>query len=330
MLALCAGVVSAQDRRAAESPEQRAVAYLAAEVASWQPQNHCFSCHNNGDGARALYRASKHSFRVPAQSLTETTRWLSAPQGWTKGLSESPAGDPKLARLQFAAALAEALDAGAVTDRRILNEACSRIAADQQPDGSWHGGESGLGSPATYGKCLATYLARRTLEKSGDTRFAPAIGKADRWLVSAPARSNLDAAAVSMAMEGRSGAEPAAKRRKCVEALLQGQSSDGGWGPYPQTPSEAFDTAITVLALAGAADLTDVARALSRGRAHLLEIQLEAGGWAGTTRPSGSNSYAQHISTTAWAILALLETVRPQDRAATNESTTSRARNRLQ
>src|SRR5262245_1282865 len=87
----------AQDK----SPEQRAVAYLAAEVAAWQPQNHCFSCHNNGDGARALYLALTRSYRVPAESLAETTRWLSSPQNWTKGLSESPAGDPRLARVQF-------------------------------------------------------------------------------------------------------------------------------------------------------------------------------------------------------------------------------------
>jgi len=37
-------------------------------------------------------------------------------------------------------------------------------------------------------------------------------------------------------------------------------------------------------------------------------MQQPAGGWPETTRPSGGVSYAEHISTTAWALYALLET----------------------
>ncbi len=34
------------------SPEARAVAFLAREVPRWSRENHCYSCHNNGDAAR--------------------------------------------------------------------------------------------------------------------------------------------------------------------------------------------------------------------------------------------------------------------------------------
>jgi hypothetical protein len=44
------------------------------------------------------------------------------------------------------------------------------------------------------------------------------------------------------------------------------------------------------------------------GRAFLLEAQLGDGSWVETTRPAGQQSYAQYISTTAWATLALLAT----------------------
>ncbi|MEP7271259.1 MAG: hypothetical protein ABI882_07120 [Acidobacteriota bacterium] len=38
--------------------ESKAVAFLVREVPAWSKGNGCFSCHNNGDGARALYTAS--------------------------------------------------------------------------------------------------------------------------------------------------------------------------------------------------------------------------------------------------------------------------------
>src|SRR6185436_8271216 len=49
---------------AAASPEQRAADYLAREVAAWERDNHCYSCHNNGDGARALFAARRAGLTV--------------------------------------------------------------------------------------------------------------------------------------------------------------------------------------------------------------------------------------------------------------------------
>ena len=47
-------------------------------------------------------------------------------------------------------------------------------------------------------------------------------------------------------------------------------------------------------------------RLVARGRQYLLETQLDDGSWPETTRPAGQISYAQYISTTGWALLALL------------------------
>src|SRR5258706_12410506 len=66
----------------AQSPVQRAVDYLAREVPAWPEKNGCFSCHNNGDGARALYAALQHGLRVPEQALAKTTEWLMDPRQW--------------------------------------------------------------------------------------------------------------------------------------------------------------------------------------------------------------------------------------------------------
>src|SRR5437773_8697281 len=104
------------------SPERRALAYLAQEVPHWSRENKCFSCHNNGDAARALYTAVRLSEPVPAKALADTTAWLSRPQGWDKNGGEGPFNDRGLARIQFAAALVEALEAKQLPDRTALRQ----------------------------------------------------------------------------------------------------------------------------------------------------------------------------------------------------------------
>src|SRR5690348_2971196 len=84
----------------------RALQYLSAEVPRWRVENGCFSCHNNGDGARALYAAG---LLKPASSTTE---WLRAPGDWGKGKMDNPGSDRNLALYQFAAALTSANEAG--------------------------------------------------------------------------------------------------------------------------------------------------------------------------------------------------------------------------
>ena len=55
---------------------------------------------------------------------------------------------------------------------------------------------------------------------------------------------------------------------------------------------------------------SEVATAIDRGRRHLLDGQNPDGSWPETTRPPNLESYAQRISTTAWSLLALLESNR--------------------
>jgi squalene cyclase len=87
--------------------------------------------------------------------------------------------------------------------------------------------------------------------------------------------------------------------------LKTNQLDDGGWGPYPLAPSEVFDTALALLAVARfTEDSAETAKAAARE--YLLSRQNPDGSWPATTRPTGGESYAQQISTTAWATMALL------------------------
>ncbi|HYI95519.1 MAG TPA: hypothetical protein VEX68_18400 [Bryobacteraceae bacterium] len=270
-----------------QAQEDRALAYLTGEVRRWKADNHCFSCHNNGDGVRALYIARQLGRKVDEEALRETEEWLKKPAAWKAAGANPGISDKVLAAVQFAAALLQ----GRPSDRVAISEAAEILIADQQRDGSWKIDD--LGSPATYGSGLATYMARSVLEAAKDERYAIPISKANSWFAALKSPNVPDVSAVVLA--GRGDA-----------VFLAGfQNGDGGWGPWKNSPSEAFDTAIAILALRSASKAPE---AVARGRAYLVRTQQTSGGWTETTRPSGGQSYAQHISTTAWATIALLRT----------------------
>ncbi len=302
----------------------RATAFLAREVPRWSRVNGCFSCHNNGDAARALFAAERTfgSNRTTAgvgaeaaAALDDTLGWLARPERWAAGGTNEAFRDKRLARLQFASALAAAVEAGRIRDRSILTRAADLVAADQAEDGSWPIDDSGLaGSPAAYGPVLATAVARRTLRDADPARFAAAIARADRYLRARPIASVVDAASSLFAIDQPPAATDVARARAALDLLARGQHRDGGWGPYPTAPTEPFDTALALLSLATRGrDRAEVDAMIARGRASLAASQLEDGGWVETTRPAGGVSYAQRISTAGWAALALIAT-RPKAR----------------
>src|SRR5262249_54535498 len=120
----------------ASTPEQSAVDYMMSEVPRWPMENRCFSCHNNGDGARSLFLAYRLKYPVSAQVLEGTSEWLRKPTEWGKA-GETGFGDEKLARIQFAAALVDAVDTGFVKDKSLIARAAELLLPHQEADGSW-------------------------------------------------------------------------------------------------------------------------------------------------------------------------------------------------
>jgi hypothetical protein len=261
------------------SQEQKALAYLEIEVPRWSAENQCYSCHNNGDAARALIKAGR---QMPLQ---DTLAWLSEPGRWERNRGHPASSDKKLARAQFTVALSAAV-AAELAPVAVLKIAAAQLIKDQDPDGAWRaeGGESQLGSPVTWGTALTTLLAAEAIERAGESAAA---AKARNWLANFPPKSHMELAVAVMA-----------GRTTFTVKLRQGQNGDGGFGPYPGSPSEPFDTALALLAL----------KTNPRARDYLIRTQLADGGWPETTRPAGGQTYAQHISTSGWATFALLST----------------------
>lgn len=291
------------------APEQRAVAFLSVEVPKWHRENKCYSCHNNGDAARALVAAERSGLLADRTPLADTLRFLATPKLWDDNGPEGPFKDKNLARIQFAAALADAAAAGIVADRAALESAAALVAETQMAEGHWESGEPGnVGSPATYGRALASFMAMRTLSTVEPEKHGAALDKARRWFESTEPKSVLDAAATTWALADAPNRTAESQRKLSLELIRRGQSTDGGWGPFVNSPPEVFDTAIVVLALNAQKDHAAVAPLIAAGRKFLLASQAADGSWPPTTRPPGADSYAQRLSTSAWATLALLAT----------------------
>ena len=302
--------------------EARAVDYLAHEVPDWRREHPCYSCHNNGDAARALVAAlgtARGRSPVVRTALDDTLAWLAAPSRWeTNGGGEGGADDKRLARIQFAHATTAAF-AARLVPKSAVDRAAAIVAADQRADGSWQLDSSdSIGSPATYGTALATVFARRTLIASGLPALQANITRADGWLAQFEPHNVPDAAAALFASASQDSGPTPGNVRAALQLLKKGQGRDGGWGPYVTSPSEPFDTAVVMLALhelmrrpahvEPAFSTAAIADAIARAREYLVRTQRTDGSWNETTRPAGQTSYAQRISTTGWALLALIET----------------------
>src|SRR5688572_7058310 len=294
----------------------RGVGYLTKAVPKWKAEHPCYSCHNNGDATRALLVASAKGYEIGA-SLDDTLTFLKQPAKWDQNKAPDGFDDKQLARVQFASALAVAERNGkaASTD---LDQAAKLLVADQKADGSWTLDQSqSIASPATYGTIIATWSARTTLIASGMQPDHFTIVAADRWIRGLVAENVIDASATVLALEHASDVMAENLRRTCLQIVRQGQSPDGGWGPYVTAKPQVFDTAMAVQALS----LLDVEprlarstyrpeelkEAIAKGKAYLASQQRPDGSWPETTRPADQESYAQRISTTGWALLALLQ-----------------------
>ncbi|HUQ89415.1 MAG TPA: prenyltransferase/squalene oxidase repeat-containing protein [Vicinamibacterales bacterium] len=322
-LLTCSIQVSAQSSKgttAIDKADPSAVAiakgvdYLKAEVPKWKAEHPCYSCHNNGDATRALLVAASKGYDI-GSSLDDTLAFLKQPAQWDQNKAPAGIDNKPLARLQFASALAVAERHGKAASTDI-EAAAKLLVKDQGADGSWQSEQSTLGSPVTYGNIIATWSARSTLISSGMQPDNFTIVQADKWIRGLTPENVLDASGTILALELSSDVMAENQRRACLSILRSGQTPDGGWGPYVTAAPQVFDTAMAVLALSSlvteprlarsAYRIEELKEAVANGKKYIVSQQRPDGSWPETTRPANQESYAQRISTTGWAMLALM------------------------
>ncbi|MEZ5288858.1 MAG: hypothetical protein R2712_29470 [Vicinamibacterales bacterium] len=283
--------VSAAALAQSAAPESRAVAFLVKAVEGWHGAQGCYSCHHNGDAARALLLASHRGHDV-GKALDETRAFLATPAQWAA--NKSHGDDEALMRLQFAAALAADGERD-LHPAKPLEDAATLLLADQQPDGSWVPDASdGPGSPLTWGTALATSMARATLMSAGRQPDDFAVAQTDRWLRTVEASTVTDAAGIILGLGMTSDVMTDKQRAACLNLLRFAQRDSGGWGAEPNAEAATvFDTALVVIALQQLDTDPRLARstfrpeelkdAIARGRAFSAQQQPD-GGWPETMR----------------------------------------------
>ena len=293
-----------------QSPALEAgLVYLSTEALDWPEENHCFSCHNNGDAARVLFRLGNERVRSETPKWNDLLQWLNQPALWEKSTSSDVVLSPALALIQFGLASVAAEEQKLIqTNPRRTKILTDRLLASQHPEGYWAVEADGhLGSPGTYGNPLATALALEILATAVSPETKAASEKAKSWMMNDAPTATIDLAAGIMILH-QTQSNPSDLLSAWIRRLIESQTLSGGWGPYPNRFPEVFDSSIALLALASQRRILPGLSSLKAGRAFLIEAQEVAGGWPETTRPTGGSSYAQHISTSAWAIAAIAST----------------------
>lgn len=323
ILAFTAPVFALAIRLAAQSPGAdaerpaiaRGVAFLSAESSHWRHDRGCGSCHHNGDAARALLVASRRGYDVGA-ALDETLAFLSDPAAWERNPQDKSFSDPALARMEFASALGVAARFDRAPDAAIKT-AANLLVAHQGADGSW-----ALDTPsqevtaAAAGPLVAAWLGRGTLMAAGREPDDFAVVSVDRWLRGASFDGVADAAALILGLDVAEDPMAERLRADALRLLRERQAADGGWAATAGGAPDVFVSALAVLALrtceseAGLARkvyrLEELRDAIQHGHAFLLAQQAADGGWPAARGASGQPSGAQRVSTTSWALLALL------------------------
>jgi ankyrin repeat protein len=203
------------------------------------------------------------------------------------------------------------------------------LAATQQPDGHWVAGM--LRPPLGGDTFQATALAMRSLQlyplAGREQELAERIGRARGWLEAAEPRTheNVFYRTLGLSWAGKSPPELADEMR----GLLASQRDDGGWAQLPGLDSDAWATGQSLIALHVACGLPTTHPAYRRGIEMLLRTQCDDGSWYVQARswpfqphfeskfPFGRDQWIS-APATAWAIMALVLSVKPQDVAQLN------------
>jgi hypothetical protein len=203
-----------------------------------------------------------------------------------------------------------------VAPNSVTDAVTSCLSGLQKPDGSWEGGDT---RPPLAGRNPLVYTA---LAVRGLSVYSPPgrrremnarIARAKEFLRQATADDTQDEVfkLLGLVWTGARQAEISTQARR----VLGLQHGDGGWGQWPNMPSDAYATGQALYALHVSGERASSA-AYRNGTQYLLRTQLEDGSWYVRSRAIGFQPYVdsgfphgpdQFISAaaTSWAVIAL-------------------------
>ncbi len=193
----------------------------------------------------------------------------------------------------------------------------------QNPDGSWHW--SDIRPPLEGGRFATTAWAVRAVQlypmphSEDETRAC--LARARRWLWNSEVATFGDR---SLQLMGLAWAgEPPRKLRKLAATIIGMQTQDGGWAQCEGMESDAWATGEALFALRESGRVAVADPAYVRGVQFLQRSQYEDGSWWVHSRtwpfqphfdsgfPHGNDQWIS-AGGTAWATMALLQTMNPE------------------
>ena len=295
---------------------------LETAAANYATHRTCFSCHHQAVPLMAMASARGHGFAINNDLFDKQVKFtLDTFQSKLKDIRNgSGIGG---ANTTAAYALYTLKTSG--NEKNEVTDALVEFALKKQmANGSWPATTvrppsegSAFTSAALYLDTLNHFAHEETAEGDFRRRLVETKQKGLAFIVSAKPQTTEDHVFRLWGLVA--GGAGQGEIRKAKESLLQRQRIDGGWSQLDDMTSDAYATGSALIALRRAGVSPDE-QAYRKGIRQLMLSQHECGVWIVNTRSKPIQLYfdngdpggkSQFISTcaTAWALLALLETI---------------------
>jgi ankyrin repeat protein len=296
----------------------KSIALLEEAAPKFFPKSGCISCHNVSIPLMALTEARRRGYLVKAattQQLVKQTVASLGPQrenllsGFCGIVGSAPTGPYALMSLH---------GEGYAPD--LLTDSIAHcLAIQQHSEGHWYknidsrpplSGESGIPNTALAAQAVKLYTPP-VLARDLEAR----IGRARAYLLSAKPWFGDDYAYRLLGLfwtDAKGGQIKAA-----ASELVAQQRADGGWAQTPYMSSDAYETGLSLSALAKADPGSVDSAAYRRGVDYLMRAQESDGSWHVRTRAFGFQPYFESgfphghdqwisMAATAWSAMALM------------------------
>jgi N-acyl-D-amino-acid deacylase len=297
---------------------------LEQGAANYTKNRQCFSCHHQAIPMAAFDAARRHGFTVDEEEVRRQVEFtLDAFRPKREQIAKGQAVGGTTTSAAYALFT---LEMGGSAPDDVSAALVSYLLEKQRPDGCWP--VQSNRPPMQAGDFTPTVLALGALKAYGPSKEAKGAdelrrrvdagyNKGREWLLAAKPKTTEDRSfhLRGLVFVGADREAIAAAR----DTLLKEQRSDGGWAQLPERDSDAYatGTVLTALRLAGVKPGDE---SYQKGVQYLLKTQRDDGGWIVETHSTPVQTYfdngdpggkSQFISfpATAWAVMALLETI---------------------
>ncbi len=307
-------LVLPRSSHAKDSPRRmavaRAVSLIEKSATTYVDKRECFSCHHQALTMMAMSRAKRSGIELQPDSLSMQVQFSLEYFGDRRKRLLKGEGVPGGA---YNAGYALTGLAAAGTPPSAVTEALVQyLLKNEHKDGGWR--------IRTHRPPLEdSHFTATALGIKGIAEFAEPAEKAEpakralAWLKKTSPKSTEDHA---FKVLGLHWGEAKIGKQKAAEALLELQSTQGGWSQTTDMKSDAYATGLALSALRQSGALTANSPQYKYGVKWLLDHQEPDGSWLVKTRskpiqkyfessfPHGKDQFIS-ISATCWAVIEL-------------------------